>query len=204
MHSDPFAPTAEELAGEEPPGDETDPHTEGRACTRFAAPRAITPINTPSKLSQHQEPLADTSAQPTTPQEKVLGDEPPAAPGKRTIGFDQAQHYLLVFSQRAINKIFIRIDTSKANFEGKHAQLHQTKPPSNWTPPPPPPASPPKVGPTCALCTARTLPVFPVSDNENRIHTVAVELHKLAILVAAGALVHIKRMVIDASPRYLC
>jgi len=71
MHTYPFAPTAEELAGEEPPGDETVPHTERQACNRFAAPRAITLNNTPSKLSQHQDPpLADTSAH-TTPQENA-------------------------------------------------------------------------------------------------------------------------------------
>eukprot|EP00962_Isochrysis_galbana_P043984 scaffold16910_cov134-Isochrysis_galbana.AAC.1 len=72
MHNDPFAATAEELAGEEPPGYETDPLTERQACNRFAAPRAISLNNTLSKLSQHQDPpLADTSAQPTTPQEKA-------------------------------------------------------------------------------------------------------------------------------------
>jgi len=72
------------------------------------------------------------------------------AQGKRPLGFDHSQHtfYSSSFSQRAINKIFIRIDTSKANFEGEHAQQHQTIPPNNWVPPQPPPADPPKGGTT--------------------------------------------------------
>eukprot|EP00962_Isochrysis_galbana_P020382 scaffold5941_cov125-Isochrysis_galbana.AAC.15 len=61
MHSDPFAPSAEELAGEEPPGDETVPHTEGQACTRFAAPRAINnthPLTLPVNSASIRSPYA--------------------------------------------------------------------------------------------------------------------------------------------------
>eukprot|EP00962_Isochrysis_galbana_P013060 scaffold3732_cov129-Isochrysis_galbana.AAC.1 len=53
MHTYPFAPTAEELAGEEPPGDETVPHTERQACNRFAAPRAIALNNLESACKGH-------------------------------------------------------------------------------------------------------------------------------------------------------
>jgi len=101
-----------------------------------------------SKPNLHHESLADTIAQPTTPQEEPSGAEPPGAQGKRPIVLDLSQHYLLVFLQRAINKIFIRIDTSKANFEGEHMQQHQTIPPTNWIPSQPLPADHPRIGTT--------------------------------------------------------
>eukprot|EP00962_Isochrysis_galbana_P058136 scaffold30954_cov123-Isochrysis_galbana.AAC.1 len=97
---DPFEPTAAELAGDEPPS-ETDRHTERQARTRLYASRATTPKGTHSKPNIHHETLADTMAQSTTPQEETSGDEPHVAQGKRPLGFDRAQHFLLVFSQRA-------------------------------------------------------------------------------------------------------
>eukprot|EP00962_Isochrysis_galbana_P004818 scaffold1317_cov149-Isochrysis_galbana.AAC.2 len=140
---DPFEPTAAELAGDEPPS-ETDRHTERQARTRLCASRATTPKGTHSKPNIHHESLIDTMTQTTKPQEDTSGDVPQAAQGKLPLGFDRSQHFLLVFSQRAINKIFIRIDTSKANFEGEHSQQHQNTPPNNWVPPQPLPAHPPK------------------------------------------------------------
>eukprot|EP00962_Isochrysis_galbana_P042183 scaffold15689_cov135-Isochrysis_galbana.AAC.9 len=83
------------LETSEPPS-ESDLRTERQACTRlFAfASRAITPNGTYSKPNQHHVPLADTLAQPTTPQEETSGVEPPVAQGKRPIGFDHSQHEL--------------------------------------------------------------------------------------------------------------
>jgi hypothetical protein len=122
---DPFEPTEAELAGDVPPS-EHGSGTERQACTRLAASRDTTPYGTHSIPNLHLESLADTFAQPTSPQEEPTGAEPPGAQGKKPMVLDLSKHYLLVFTQRAINKIFIRIDTSKANFEGEHAQQHQT------------------------------------------------------------------------------
>eukprot|EP00962_Isochrysis_galbana_P052716 scaffold24183_cov146-Isochrysis_galbana.AAC.1 len=52
------------------------------------APQHTTPNGTHRKPNLHHEPLADTIAQPTTPQEETSGDEPLVAQGKRPIGFD--------------------------------------------------------------------------------------------------------------------
>eukprot|EP00962_Isochrysis_galbana_P022588 scaffold6758_cov116-Isochrysis_galbana.AAC.1 len=143
LRIDPFEPTEAEIAGDEPRS-EQELRPERQASTRLSASRATTPYGTHKKANTLHEPLADTITQTTKPQEETSGDEPQAAQGKQPLGFDRSQHFLLIFSQRAINKIFIRIDTSKANFEGEHAQQHQTTPPNNWVPPQPPPAHPPK------------------------------------------------------------
>eukprot|EP00962_Isochrysis_galbana_P024125 scaffold7374_cov112-Isochrysis_galbana.AAC.19 len=92
-------------------------------------------------------------------QEEAMRDELPATQGVRPKGYVPSRHYLLVFTQKAINKIFIRIDTSKANFEGEQTQQHQINPPINGTPPPPPPpASPPQTGPTPDVPLNQKLP----------------------------------------------
>jgi len=94
---DPFEPTEAELAGDVPPS-EHGPGTERQACTRLAASRDTTPYGTHSIPNLHLESLADTFAQPTSPQEEPTGAEPPGAQGKKPMVLDLSKHSMRTFA----------------------------------------------------------------------------------------------------------
>jgi len=114
---DPFLPTAEELAGDGPALRDNDDKPSGRQASITHARLAP-----PAQHHTQKIPLA-SPAQATKPLNPTQEDEPgkePAVDYKEALGpRDQTQHFLLVFTQVTNGQPYVRIDTSKANWEGE-------------------------------------------------------------------------------------
>eukprot|EP00962_Isochrysis_galbana_P054447 scaffold25992_cov135-Isochrysis_galbana.AAC.7 len=118
---DPFLPTAAELAGDAPPdGAEPDQFTDRQACD-LPARRAL-PAN--DHTTKHPLQKVSMSPKPLNPIQEEDAGKLPTEGHKESLGrLDQTQHYLLVFTQVTNGQPFVRIDTSKANWEGEPCPL---------------------------------------------------------------------------------
>eukprot|EP00962_Isochrysis_galbana_P026054 scaffold8053_cov146-Isochrysis_galbana.AAC.1 len=79
---------------------------------------------TPQRLKDRRAPHSSHQSITTPhepPQEDTTGKFPASGITENAGKFDQSQHYLLVFTQVTNGQPFIRIDTSKANWEGESA-----------------------------------------------------------------------------------
>jgi len=118
---DPFLPTAAELAGDAPP-DEAVPEqlSERQACDLPA--RRAPPAN--DHTIKHHLQNDSPCSKPLNPTQGEEDGKVPTEVYKEALGrFDQTQHFLLVFTQVTNGQPFVRIDTSKANWEGVHCHL---------------------------------------------------------------------------------
>jgi len=118
---DPFLPTAAELAGDAPP-DGADPEqvTERQACD-LPARNALPANDHTIKHLLHRGSLCSKALNRI--QEEEAGKLPPEGHKEPLGRLDQTQHFLLVFTQVTNGQPFVRIDTSKANWEGEPCPL---------------------------------------------------------------------------------